>query len=320
LLGQVSIATANNGNIYVLGSVDPPGSDPLDVMFIRSTNGGAAWSSPIRINDNPLGENSYQWFAAMSVARNGRIDAILNDTVVNSNNHFSVLKYAYSADDGLTWLGNTALTPAFDHTIGYPSQNKIGDYYDIVSDNLGANVAFSATFNGGQDVYYMRITAVPGDFNGDGRVDAADYVAWRKDPAGHGGNPAGYQMWRQNFGKGTSGSGTGFDTTSAIPEPASLLLIVLGVASVLLHCNRGPEIKVQSNAIDSAGNGLSPVTNYVTRKYVANALSIVPVTEASSLDEPDASALSNASSNTCLRLLRSRRIAPEDANSLRPEF
>jgi hypothetical protein len=31
-----------------------------------------------------------------------------------------------------------------------------------------------------------------GDYNGDGSVDAADYVAWRDNPAAHGGDPAGY--------------------------------------------------------------------------------------------------------------------------------
>ena len=76
-------------------------------------------------------------------------------------NALSVLKYAYSLDDGVTWLGNIALTPAFNHSLGYPNQAKLGDYYDIVSDDTGASVAFAATFTGGQDVYYMRITAVP---------------------------------------------------------------------------------------------------------------------------------------------------------------
>ena len=161
LLGQTALQAAENGNLYMLQSVDPPGPDPLDVMFIRSTDDGDTWSTPVRINDNPAGENSYQWFGTMSVAPNGRIDAIWNDTGVNANNSFSVLKYAYSLDDGLTWLGNLALTPAFNHTLGYPNQAKLGDYYDMVSDDTGANVAFAATFTGGQDVYYMRITAVP---------------------------------------------------------------------------------------------------------------------------------------------------------------
>lgn len=166
LLGQVSLATdhsvtSNRGNIYVLGSVNPAGADPLDVMFIRSTDDGQTWSAPIKINDNPLGDNSYQWFGTMAVAPNGRIDAVWNDTSVDVNNARSVLNYAYSWDGGLTWLGNIALTAPFNHSLGYPSQNKMGDYYDMVSDNFGANLAFSATFTGGQDVYYMRINAVP---------------------------------------------------------------------------------------------------------------------------------------------------------------
>ncbi|MEQ1905848.1 MAG: sialidase family protein [Pirellulaceae bacterium] len=166
LLGQVSIATdhsftSKRGNIYVLGSVNPVGTDPLDVMFIRSTDDGQTWSAPIKINDNPLGEDSYQWFGTMAVAPNGRIDVVYNDTGVAANNALSVLNYAYSWDGGLTWLGNMALTAPFNHSLGYPSQNKLGDYYDMVSDNFGASLAFSATFTGGQDVYYMRINAVP---------------------------------------------------------------------------------------------------------------------------------------------------------------
>ncbi len=161
LLGQTNIQAAPNGNLYMLQSVDPPGADPGDVMFIRSTDDGNTWSTPIRVNNNPAGEPSTQWFGTMSVAPNGRIDAIWNDAIFTTHNQFSVLKYAYSLDDGLTWLGNIALTPQFNQTLGYPNQQKIGDYYDMVSDDTGASVAFSATFTGGQDVYYMRITAVP---------------------------------------------------------------------------------------------------------------------------------------------------------------
>ena len=33
----------------------------------------------------------------------------------------------------------------------------MGDYYEMVSDRTGADVAWAATFNGEQDVYYLRI-------------------------------------------------------------------------------------------------------------------------------------------------------------------
>lgn len=71
---------AAHQNIYVLGSVDPSGADPADVMFIRSTDDGATWNDPLRVNDDPQGNGAHQWFGTMSVAPNGRIDAIWNDT------------------------------------------------------------------------------------------------------------------------------------------------------------------------------------------------------------------------------------------------
>jgi hypothetical protein len=62
-------------------------------------------------------------------------------------------------------------------------------------------------------------TALPGDYNGDGSVDAADYVVWRKNN----GSQEGYDTWRTNFGR-TSGSGSGALAGAAVPEPAALAL------------------------------------------------------------------------------------------------
>src|SRR5262249_13852219 len=61
---------------------------------------------------------------------------------------------------------------------------------------------------------------LPGDYNSDGKEDAADYVTWRKNPSVFGGNPAGYNNWRANFGAG-SGVGTGavIGSNRAVPEP-----------------------------------------------------------------------------------------------------
>ncbi len=81
---------------------------------------------------------------------------------------------------------------------------------------------------------------VPGDYNGNGVVDAADYVLWRKggplqnevDAPGTV-NAQDYTEWRARFGN-TSGSGSGLGASAAVPEPASiamLALCLLGVAA-----------------------------------------------------------------------------------------
>jgi hypothetical protein len=166
LLGQVWVAsdhsgTATHGNVYLLSSVNPPGDDPLDVFFSRSENGGATWSAPVRITDGPLVASSWQWFGTMAVAPNGRIDAVWNDTRESLQTTQCRTYYSYSLDGGRKWSKNVPLTPQWNSVIGWPNQNKIGDYYDMVSDDTGVNLAYAATFNGEQDVYFLRIVPAP---------------------------------------------------------------------------------------------------------------------------------------------------------------
>ena len=162
LLGQTSIAVdnsvgVNRGNVYLLCSVERASvTDPLDVMFSRSTDGGVTFSTPIRINDDPS-TNNYQWFGTMSVAPNGRIDVIWLDTRDNPGTYLSALYYSNSSDGGLTWAVNERLSEIFDPHVGWPQQQKMGDYFDMVSDNQGAFLSWAATFNGEQDVYFSRI-------------------------------------------------------------------------------------------------------------------------------------------------------------------
>ncbi len=163
LLGQAWIAVDNSqswsrGNVYFLCSVDRfSTSDPLDVMFTRSTDGGLTWSSPVRVNDDP-GNDAYQWFGTMSVAPNGRIDVIWLDTRDDPGGYYSSLYYSYSVDAGATWSTNERLTDSFDPHVGWPQQDKMGDYFDMISYETEAHIAYAATFNGEQDVYYGRIT------------------------------------------------------------------------------------------------------------------------------------------------------------------
>jgi hypothetical protein len=177
LLGQVWIATDHSsgptqGNVYILGSVNR-GGDPVDVMFIRSTDRGATWSTPKRVNDDPITSASWQWFGTMSVAPNGRIDVIWNDTRNDPAATTSELFYSFSLDAGVTWRQNLPLSPPFNHSLGYPNQNKLGDYYDMVSTDKQAYLAYAATFNGEQDVYFLAIMP---DCNENGLHDGTDIL------------------------------------------------------------------------------------------------------------------------------------------------
>jgi hypothetical protein len=161
LLGQPWIAVdrstgPRSGWVYVLASVRTT-TDSLDVMFIRSTDGGQTWSTPVRVNDDPAGNGAWQWFGTMSVSPEGRIDAVWNDTRGSANINQSALYYSFSTDGGTTWSPNEQASPVWDSTVGWPKQHKIGDYYHMISSTNGADLAWAATFNGEQDVYYLRI-------------------------------------------------------------------------------------------------------------------------------------------------------------------
>ena len=79
----------------------------------------------------------------------------------------------------------------------------------------------------------------PGDYNGNGNVDAADYVLWRNGgPLQNEGETTGsttpedYTFWRSHFGN-SSGAGAAFGASSAVPEPTSLLLGLITAACLL---------------------------------------------------------------------------------------
>jgi hypothetical protein len=76
------------------------------------------------------------------------------------------------------------------------------------------------------------------DFNGNGTIDAADYVVWRNNSGVMGGatqstgdangdgnvNSADYEAWRATFGSAVPNVG-GLGAATAVPEPAAILLV-----------------------------------------------------------------------------------------------
>jgi hypothetical protein len=117
----------------------------------------------------------------------------------------------------------SGLTPGYD----------FADYFEVVGDP-------------GDDDYQLVSIVLEGDFNGDQKTDAADYVVWRKTlgsttelfadadgdlVVGQGD----FAIWRANFGDMVMpGGGVG----SSVPEPGTMLLLVIGVASLLASRSR----------------------------------------------------------------------------------
>jgi endo-1,4-beta-xylanase len=94
------------------------------------------------------------------------------------------------------------------------------------------------------------IVVAPGDYNGDGVVDASDYTLWRStlgstadlraDGNGDGIIDAGdYDSWSANFGT-VFGSGGGAGSASAVPEPSTLALAILGCLGLIVGRTHWP--------------------------------------------------------------------------------
>ncbi len=85
----------------------------------------------------------------------------------------------------------------------------------------------------------VSAATLPGDFNTDGKVDAADYVVWRKglDTLY---TPDDYDDWRANFGATAPGAGTVAGQAAAVPEPAAIILLaaLLPFAVTAAHRSR----------------------------------------------------------------------------------
>jgi PEP-CTERM motif len=132
-----------------------------------------------------------------------------------------------------------------------PGSNLTGmiDAFGMFSDVPGA--AGNRRF----DTYTISDSLAPlaltGDYNSNLKVDAADYIVWReavaagattltnRDPAISGVvGTADYNSWRANFGN-PPGSGSSLGGSAAVPEPGSILLLLVGLVGVRLRRQTG---------------------------------------------------------------------------------
>jgi len=112
----------------------------------------------------------------------------------------------------------------------------------------------SRIYFGGDDLVTFRdfsvtVSATPaltGDYNNNHIIDAADYIVWRhlsgtggtlpNDPTPGTIDSTDYDYWRSHFGA-TSGAGSAL-VASAAPEPASVVMLAMGLVGATGFCRR----------------------------------------------------------------------------------
>lgn len=168
---------------------------------------------------------------------------------------------AATVDTAYTWLSTSAMVSDVQGWLDHPTTNDgwiLLNHSEGVQQTVKAFYSRDATEKNSAeeplppewhptlDITYTLASLPPsGDYNHDGVVDAADYVAWRDtlgqsvSSAGSGadGNQNGlidsgdYDYWRLRFGNTVSGLGAG----SSVPEPTYGSICVVALTLALLR-------------------------------------------------------------------------------------
>ena len=167
-----SLAAGGEGRLY-LSWWDSRGGDP-DVFVSRSADGGRTWDAPTRLNDDPPGSGADQYLPRVSVAPDGRVDAVFLDRRNDPANLRNDVYYTFSTDGGRTFAPNLKVTSAsFDSRIGQgydiPSARGLiepGSRLGLLSrpaDVLAAwpDTRLSGPFTKQQDLYAARVILGP---------------------------------------------------------------------------------------------------------------------------------------------------------------
>jgi T5SS/PEP-CTERM-associated repeat protein len=170
----------------------------------------------------------------------------------------SSLNLEIAGDDPVTGFGrvhtgSATLAGTLDIDLANSFAPTLGDTFTVLTSATALSGTFAATnlpalgAGLGWDIDYepmavvlsvVAAVALPGDYNQNGVVDAADYVVYRNTLGQTGtglpadGNNNGQvdtgdlTVWQANFGK-TAGSGSTVGSAASVPEPAGLALVAV---------------------------------------------------------------------------------------------
>lgn len=131
-----------SGTLYLVYA-DKVSGRGLDILLIKSTNGGATWSTPVTLNDD-LGAAD-QFHPTLSVEPNGtggdKVTVTFYDRRDDSNNCYAHVYATQSIDNGASWSANVRQTSASSDFDG--NRNGPGDYSSSAPFNLAVWPFFS---------------------------------------------------------------------------------------------------------------------------------------------------------------------------------
>ena len=123
-----------NGYIYVTWNDERNGDD--DAFVCYSSDGGDTWSTPIRVNNDPIGNGKIQYWPSVAISELGEISILFYDTRNTPNNSF-IEAYIARSIDGLNFT-NELLSSEPSPTNIPNGDVRFGDYITI--DAYGGNV------------------------------------------------------------------------------------------------------------------------------------------------------------------------------------
>ncbi len=228
-VGNGALLDTNDTGVGVNSSEDDAGTDNEE-RFINGT-----LPTPEALHFSFDKDVSFESLTLGNIDFAGTEGVVLG--FVSGTNPFAGGLTGYSGDYSVDLNSITFAPTAANQTPYTITYGKNGQQEIIVEAGTVLSLTASPAVDQGfiLDMITVNLLEEPGlegDHNGDGVVDAADYVAWRKDPAAFGGDPAGYDAFQENFGE-SGGGGAG-----AVPEPASFALVLLALLGVAPRWSR----------------------------------------------------------------------------------
>src|SRR5207253_486374 len=148
---------AHRGNVYVAFHDRDRTLDPRDIKLARSTDRGASFEPPIRVNDDPPGAD--QFFPRVAVdPGDGQVSVVYYDRRGDPANELTNVFLTQSNDGGRTLVAGTPVTDtASSFSVPSDAFPNFGDYIAVTSDGQAIYAGWTDGRRGSPDVFFSKI-------------------------------------------------------------------------------------------------------------------------------------------------------------------